>query len=136
MITAVPNTDTRVMEKTSEEINERLRHEMEMRIAYYAQNPGEIDSRLAELDKEWDIERVLETNAAGVSLLGILMATRNKKWLILPFAVAGFLMQHAIQGWCPPVPFFRRMGVRTTYEINTERNALKALRGDFGHDSY
>src|SRR5690348_10746194 len=37
----------------------------------------------------------------------------------------------ALQGWCPPVPFFRSRGVRTAYEINQERYALKALRGDF-----
>ena len=43
-----------------------------------------------------------------------------------------FLLQHAVQGWCPPVPFFRRRGVRTAREIEIERYALKALRGDFG----
>ncbi|MCA9457611.1 MAG: hypothetical protein KC587_13175, partial [Nitrospira sp.] len=40
-------------------------------------------------------------------------------------------LQHAIQGWCPPVPLFRRMGIRTTHEIQQERHALKALRGDY-----
>ena len=46
--------------------------------------------------------------------------------------MTGFLLQHALQGWCPPVPVFRRLGVRTTAEIDRERYALKALRGDFG----
>jgi len=45
--------------------------------------------------------------------------------------VFGFFFQHATQGWCPPIPVFRRMGVRTRREINRERYALKALRGDF-----
>jgi hypothetical protein len=45
--------------------------------------------------------------------------------------VAGFLLQHAVQGWCPPVPLFRRLGFRTAAEIDYERYALKALRGDF-----
>jgi hypothetical protein len=45
--------------------------------------------------------------------------------------VTGFLLQHAIQGWCPPVPILRRLGFRTADEINRERYALKALRGDF-----
>ncbi len=48
-----------------------------------------------------------------------------------PAAVAGFLFQHAVQGWCPPVPLFRRLGFRTAREIDHERYALKALRGDF-----
>src|SRR5436190_144953 len=46
-------------------------------------------------------------------------------------AVAGFLLQHALQGWCPPMATFRRLGVRTSYEIDYERYALKVLRRDF-----
>jgi hypothetical protein len=41
------------------------------------------------------------------------------------------LLQHAVQGWCPPIPILRRLGFRTADEINRERYALKALRGDF-----
>jgi len=55
----------------------------------------------------------------------------NGWWLILPAAVTAFLFQHAIQGWCPPVPILRRLGFRTSDEINKERYALKAVRGDF-----
>lgn len=127
---ALPNTQSRVSQNTSERINERLRREMEARVYYLAQNPDGIDARLEELDEEWDIERVLEANAAGVSILGVLMARRHRRWLVLPFAVAGFLLQHAVQGWCPPVQLFRKLGVRTVKEINDERQALKALRGD------
>src|SRR5512135_2089568 len=50
---------------------------------------------------------------------------------LLPAAVAGFLLQHALQGWCPPVPLFRSLDVRTASEIAEERYALKILRGDF-----
>ena len=49
----------------------------------------------------------------------------------VPLVVGGFLLQHAVQGWCPPLPVFRRYGVRTQTEIDDERYALKALRGDF-----
>lgn len=44
--------------------------------------------------------------------------------------VAGFLFQHAVQGWCPPVPILRRLGVRTEAEIFEEITALRTL-GDF-----
>ncbi len=37
----------------------------------------------------------------------------------------------AVQEWCPPVPVFRRLGVRTCQEIDEEKYALKILRGDF-----
>ncbi len=55
----------------------------------------------------------------------------DKRFFALPAVVAGFLLQHALQGWCPPLPLFRRLGVRTAAEIDQERYALKALRGDF-----
>ena len=55
----------------------------------------------------------------------------DRRLLILPVMVAGFLLQHAVQGWCPPVPVFRRLGFRTANEIDAERYALKAIRGDF-----
>jgi hypothetical protein len=127
----IPDTETRVMRNTKSEINGKLQRDIEMRLTYYAGHPEQIDTRLRELDREWDIERVLETNAAAVSLFGSFLASRRRKWLLLPMAVAGFLMQHAIQGWCPPVAILRRKGVRTTSEINSERYALKAIRGDF-----
>ena len=50
-----------------------------------------------------------------------------------PVIVTAFLFQHAIQGWCPPLPILRRLGFRTAREIDTERTALKALRGDFAN---
>ena len=85
------------------------------------------------LDEEWDIERAIEANASTLALFGALMAAlrRDNRWLALPIAVTAFLLQHAIQGWCPPVPVLRRLGFRTSYEIEEEREALKALRGDF-----
>ncbi len=70
--------------------------------------------RLAELDREWDIERTLEANAAALGLLGLsLGATVNRKWFVLPAIISGFLLQHALQGWYPPVEVFRRLGYRT-----------------------
>jgi hypothetical protein len=84
------------------------------------------------LDREWDVERYLQMNAGLVSLSGILLgALVSRRFLVLPAAVFGFFFQHATQGWCPPLPVFRRMGVRTRREINAEKYALKALRGDF-----
>jgi len=46
-------------------------------------------------------------------------------------AVGGFLLQHGVQGWCPPLGILRRLGVRTPREIEAERYALKSIRGDF-----
>jgi hypothetical protein len=35
-----------------------------------------------------------------------------------------FLAHHAIRGWCPPLPLFRRLGYWTEREICAERIAL------------
>jgi hypothetical protein len=68
----------------------------------------------------------------AIVLLGLALATTvNSKFVLLPAGVLGFFAQHALQGWCPPIPVFRRLGVRTQREIERERYALKALRGDF-----
>jgi hypothetical protein len=108
---------------------------MEQRVARYrAASADAITRRLKELDHEWDTERTLEANAATLSLAGcVLAATVDRRWIALPIAVTGFLLQHAVQGWCPPLPVLRRMGYRTMREIDEERMALKALRGDFRH---
>ena len=124
----------RVRANTSEEVNARLDREMRERVeSYAARGEAEITRRIGELDREWDMERLLETNAsalAGVGV-GLAAATGSRKWLIIPGVVLPFLFQHAVQGWCPPVPLFRRLGVRTREEIDREKYALKALRGDF-----
>ncbi|HEV2392191.1 MAG TPA: hypothetical protein VG146_07480 [Verrucomicrobiae bacterium] len=129
---SAPKED-RVRAQTCEALNRKLDIEMERRLRFYSyQDEQAISERIAELDREWDIERVLETNAASLALLGMLLgATRSRRWFLLPFIVSGFLLQHAIQGWCPPVPILRRLGVRTRLEIEQERYALKLLRGDF-----
>jgi hypothetical protein len=127
-------TTERVAVHTADAINRRIRQEMEDRIAYFADHPDEIEGRLDELDREWDIERTLEANAATLGLSGVLLgAFVDRRFLVLPGLVTGFLLQHALQGWCPPVPIFRRQGVRTASEIEQERYALKFLRGDFGN---
>ncbi|HEX2114042.1 MAG TPA: hypothetical protein VHM01_06525 [Alphaproteobacteria bacterium] len=132
MLRRLPATTTRVAQNTPEAINRRIAHAIDASIRWHAAHPEAIDRRLEELDREWDIERTLEANAATLALGGVLLgAFVDRRWLVLPAAVTAFLLQHAIQGWCPPVPFFRRHGVRTTAEIDRERYALKALRGDF-----
>ena len=128
-----PTTVQRVPNQTAEEVNERIRRTTERNIANLKHaGPAAIARRLSELDAEWDIERLLEANAATASLIGLgLGATVDRRWFALPAVVATFLLQHALQGWCPPLPVFRRLGVRTASEIDYERYALKALRGDF-----
>jgi len=130
----MPATVSRVPAHTAAHVNQRIQHEIEESVLYYSEHTSEIEERLDDLDREWDIERTLEANAASISLIGLgLGMAMDRRFLWLPVGVAAFLLQHAVQGWCPPVSVFRRLGVRTAGEIAQERYALKALRGDFAH---
>lgn len=126
---AEPN---RVRANTAEEVNNRIDREIEESVRFYSgRSEGEVRRRIYELEREWDIERVLETMASSFSLTGIALGlTTSKRWFLFPTVVLSFLLMHAIQGWCPPVPVLRRLGVRTREEIERERYGLKALIGE------
>lgn len=129
----LPKTTNRVANATADEINERIRRDIVHSVAgCAADGEAAIQRRLDELDAEWDTERMLEANASALVLAGLGLGTWvDRRFYLLPAIVAGFLLQHALQGWCPPLPVLRRLGVRTQSEIEMERYALKALRGDF-----
>lgn len=122
-------TANRVTDNTTIATNRRIALDTDARILMYTQS-GDADAihaRLVQLDREWDIERCLETGASSLILIGSILATMRRRWLLLPLGVAGFLLQHSIQGWCPPLPILRRLGVRTADEIGRERQALRYL---------
>ncbi len=74
-----------------------------------ASSRTEIHERIQALDREWDIERVLKINASALALAGLLPGARgDKRLLALPAAALAFLLQHGVQGWCPPVPVLPR----------------------------
>ncbi|HYE51145.1 MAG TPA: YgaP-like transmembrane domain [Azospirillaceae bacterium] len=128
----LPRTASRVAEHSPGEANRRIWRAIEDSVHYYARHPHLIGERLRELDEEWDIERALGANAATLSLLGLALgSTWSPRFRLLSAAVAVFLLQHALHGWCPPVALLRRLGVRTASEIDAERQALRALRGDW-----
>jgi hypothetical protein len=121
----------RVAQDAPEAINRRIARDIDASIRWHALHPGEIGRRLEELDREWDVERVVTANAAALALGGVLLgAFVDRRWLALPAAVAALLLQQTIQGWRPPLPLLRRLGVRTAAEVDRERHGLKALRSD------
>jgi hypothetical protein len=123
----------RVRAHSRREQNDRIDVHTQQCLERHATSDREGLTRHVEtLDREWDVERYLQMNAGIVSLSGVVLgALVSRRFLVLPAAVFGFFFQHATQGWCPPLPVFRRMGVRTRREINKEKYALKAFRGDF-----
>jgi hypothetical protein len=125
--------DDRVREHTSPPARERIDAQTHDAILRYADAEiAVIDARIAHLDHEWDVERVLALNASTLIALGMALGLRvDRRYLLLPAAVVAFFIQHQLQGWCPPLPLLRRLGFRTAREIAREKFALKALRGDF-----
>lgn len=130
----LPATSTRVSSHTAPHLNQAINRDRERRVlAMKAGNRHAlISQRLDDLNREWDVERILQTNFSAISLAALGLATQvNPRWFVLATAVPGFMVQHALQGWCPPLAVLRRLKKRTAHEIGEERFALKALRGDF-----
>ena len=119
----------RVRRATGERLNREIDQRTDASIARYrASGDPAIRRRITELDREWDVERVLEVNAATLALSGLLLGMKvDKRWLALPAVVLPFLLQHGLQGWCPPLPVLRRLGIRTRGEIDRERYALAGV---------
>jgi hypothetical protein len=130
---SLPATEERVPKNTSSNVNHRIQgrtlHDVSR---FIGADPVFIDERIRQLQREWDVERTLEANAASLGLAGLALgAFVDRRFLLLPAVVSAFLLQHALQGWCPPLPLLRRLGLRTAREIHDEIIALRILRGDF-----
>lgn len=119
----------RVRANTESEVNQKIDSRIDENIQLYrSKEATDILQRLYELEREWDIERVLEMMASSFSLTGLVLGgTKNKLWFIVPTIVLSFLLMHAVQGWCPPLPILRKLGFRTREEIDRERYSLKAI---------
>jgi len=133
-IASSPRLDEdRVRRFTFKRDQERIDADTRASIRRYAgRDPAAISRRLAELDREWPIERALMAGAGFWVWVGLLLGTTIKRRLYVIPAIAGaVLLAYAFAGWAPPVLILRRLGFRTRSEIGLERSALKALRGDF-----
>ena len=125
-------TVSRVSSSTSDTVDRRMTGAALERLSRCARSNALVARQLSNLRREWNLERALQAWFASVVLTGAALgATRNRRWMALPAVAAGFMLQHAVQGWCPPLPLFRRLGFRTHAEIARERYALKGMRGDF-----
>lgn len=123
-----PTSDSgdRVRHSTSIATNQAIDHSTDLNISRYIGLDAErIERRIEALDREWDVERILEVNASLLAFTGLVLGvTRHPRWLALPAAVLPFLFLHGMQGWCPPLPVLRKLGVRTRGEIDREKYSL------------
>ena len=123
-----PTSDSgdRVRHSTPVSVNRTIDDETDRNISRYMGMDAEsVERRIEALDREWDVERILEVNASLLAFTGLALGmTRNSKWLALPAVVLPFLLMHGVRGWCPPLPLLRRLGVRTRGEIDREKYSL------------
>lgn len=116
----------RVRDHTAAPVNARIEAKTQANIRRFQGDPlGTISRRLGELDREWDVDRALMLNFAVLGGLSFALGkTRHPGWHGVLAVQLTFLAVHALLGWCPPVPVFRRLGFRTQKEIGVERRAL------------
>ncbi len=128
----------RVRDHSAHGVNRRISQVMQARVEQCIRlGRDAVVTRLQELEREWDIDRVLMTNFVVLGGLTCLVGVeryadapffgeRRTGWLYLFGAQLGFLLMHASIGWCPPMAVWRRIGVRTKNEIDVERAMLNA----------
>jgi len=96
--------------------------------------PTAIDERLPELDKEWTPGRAAKATAGVLIVTGLALAlTVSLWWLALPIVGGGVFLQYLFGRRSIIGEAFRMMGFRPGFEIDKEKLALRALRGDFAH---
>lgn len=121
-----------VMYPTVYEAASANRQRTEANIAYFRDNPSELGRRIAELDEEWDVGRVLQVVTSGATIASFWMSlSKTRLFLLVPLVLAGGALHHGLTGQSPALDLARRLGFRTRDEIEAERVALQALRGDF-----
>lgn len=127
MYNSIQLSNDRVRRNTADKLNRKIDQQTDANVRKYAAlGSGVMESRLQQLDVEWDVERSLQLASGLNVLIGLTLGlTINKKWFLLSAVSAAFLVQHTVQGWCPPLPVLRYFGVRTKEEIDLEREALE-----------
>jgi hypothetical protein len=102
-------------------------------IRFYATHSSDLlNQRLKQLESETPIESIIHQNGGLLTIAGlILFLIRRRRWWIVPLTMATLQLQFSCTNRGPLVSFLRRRGLRSRREIEGEKLALRALRGDF-----
>jgi hypothetical protein len=106
---------------------------LEARLACLADaGPQAISDRLDQLDREWSAGRMTKAMLGVLIVAGLaLTALAGPWWLILPAVGGFFLLQYLFSRTSWLGATFQEMGFRSGADIDQEKFALRALRGDF-----
>ena len=89
---------------------DRIRRQLQVNVAYYARRLDLIEERLRDLEREWDVERVVAVGAGVATLAGLVLGIFKKKWALLPVGAAALLIAHSADGCCDRLPVLRCLG--------------------------
>ncbi len=102
-------------------------------IRYYSSlGKDALTDRIAGFDREWDAEKFVNVSLSGLGIFGLVTGLVGSRlgrlilWIATPL-----LLLHALGKWQAPEGAVRSAGFRPRKEIDEEKYALKALRGDF-----
>jgi hypothetical protein len=106
---------------------------LEARLACLADaGPQAISDRLDQLDREWSAGRMTKAIIGVLIAAGLaLTALAGPWWLTLPAVGGFFLLQYLFSRTSWLGATFQEMGFRSGADIDQEKFALRALRGDF-----
>lgn len=94
--------------------------------------PHAISDRIRQLDAEWDMEQSVTATLSCLGAFGLVMGLFGGRVLrLLTWVSIPFLLLFSLGKWAPSAAALSRWGLRRRREIEEERYALKALRGDF-----
>lgn len=121
--------DLRLIARTPEGVNERLRERVALRIADAAEGGAPaVEESLRRLEREWDVDRALQAGAAGLSLLALLAAILGRRrWAPVALLGPAVLLRNALGGESLIAELLRCLGLRTAREIEEEADALRDL---------
>ncbi|SEK51118.1 hypothetical protein SAMN05444354_101753 [Stigmatella aurantiaca] len=115
-------------------VNKRIDEQVERCVRHMAQQDRkDITPYLEKLEREWDVGRTAMVAGSLVSLVGLWLGRgKPSGWRTVSAVASGLLLHHGLFGFGPLAEVVRAVGkVRTRREIDLEKFALKALRGDF-----
>lgn len=91
-----------------------------------------VSDRLKALEEEPDLESVATLGLAGTGVLALIFGILGSRlWRLLAWLALPLIFAHVRGRFAAPGEFLRTLGLRSRKEIEEEKYALKALRGDF-----
>lgn len=91
-----------------------------------------LTERIHSLEEEWDMEKFITVGLSGIGVFGLVMGFFGSRvWRLFSWVSLPLLFLYGQDKWKPSNGALKSLGLRSRKEIDEEKYALKALRGDF-----